>query len=82
MAVMSSKDFEQDGSAAMKAAASGPVFIVDGGVNSYVLLTVEEYVRLGGKGPKIADLFYTPGAADIEFDPPKIEDLPKPVDFS
>lgn len=82
MAVIDSQEFDRDGSGAMKAAASGPVFIVEGGIISHVLLTVEEYVRLDGKGPKIADLFYTPGAAEIEFDPPKIEDLPKSVDFS
>jgi len=83
MTVMTSREFNQDSSGAKKAAASGPVFITDRGKPSHVLLTIEEYTKLASKGPSIAERFYTPGAAEIEFDPPKIDDFGlKPVDFS
>jgi prevent-host-death family protein len=83
MTVMTSREFNQDSSGAKKAAASGPVFITDRGRPSHVLLTIEEYTALRRAKPSVVDLLSMHEAADIEFDPPKIEELgAKPVDFS
>ena len=83
MVVMSSRQFNQDSSGAKKAAAKGPVFITDRGKPSHVLLTIEDYTKLAGKTPGIAERFYSPGADEIEFEAPRIDDLGlKPADFS
>lgn len=83
MTVMTSREFNQDTSGAKRAAAEGPVFITDRGKPSHVLLSIEEYQRLAGKGPSIVDLLAMPGAEDIEFEPVRIDDFGfKPVDFS
>jgi len=51
--------------------------------NSFVLLTIEEYRKIGGKAESILDLIPTPGAGDVEFEPPHTGDgLIRPVDFS
>ncbi len=79
---LSSREFNQDTSGAKRAAAGGPVFITDRGVPAHVLLTIEDYRRLSGDEPSIADLLGMPGAADIEFDPPRMNLVTKPADFS
>ena len=45
---LSSREFNQDTSRAKKAAADGPVFITDRGRPAHVLLTIEDYQKLGG----------------------------------
>ncbi len=83
MPMMTSREFNRNASRARKATASGPVFITDRGKPSHVLLTIDEYRKLGGKGPGIADLLQMPGAGEIEFDPPTIQEFGmKPVDLS
>lgn len=47
MTTMSAREINQDVSAAKRAAARGPVVITDRGQPAYVLLTIEEYWRLG-----------------------------------
>ena len=79
---LSSREFNQDTSGEKRAAADGPVFITDRGVPAHVLLTIEDYRRLSGDEPSIADLLGMPGAADIEFDPPRMDLVTKPADFS
>ena len=37
-----------------------------------MLITVEEYVRLGGPGPTILDLLAMPGVGEIELEPPRL----------
>ncbi len=70
---LSSREFNQDTSGAKRAAKEGPVFITDRGVPAHVLLSIEDYRRLSGDEPSIADLLYMPGAADIEFDPEPLQ---------
>ena len=79
---MSSRDFNQDTSGAKRAAKEGPVFITDRGVPAHVLLSIEDYRRLSGDEPSIADLLYMPGADEIEFDPEPMNLVTKPADFS
>ena len=69
---MSSREFNQDTSGAKRAAKEGPVFITDRGVPAHVLLSIEDYRKLSGDEPSIADLLYMPGADEIEFDPPRM----------
>ena len=80
---LSSREFNQDASRAKKAAKNGPVFITDRGRPAHVLLSIEEYQKIKGKGKSILDLLAMPEAAEIEFDPPRMGDeFPRPVDWS
>lgn len=78
----SSRDFNHDTSGAKSAAKRGPVFITDRGRPAYVLLTIEEYQMLTGSEASIADLLAMPGAEDIEFEAPRLGDVPHPADLS
>ena len=69
---LSSREFNQDTSKAKRAAKRGPVFITDRGRSSHVLLTVEEYERITGRGKSITDLLAMPAAAKIDFEPPRL----------
>ena len=48
MTTVSAREFNQDVSAAKRAAAEGPVIITDRGEPAFVLLAIEEYRRLSG----------------------------------
>jgi len=82
MTTVSSRELNQDVTRAKKAASAGPVFITHRGKPAHVLLTIEDYQRLAGKKRNIADALAMPGAADIEFDPPRMSLELKPADFS
>lgn len=71
---LSSREFNQDASGAKKAAKRGPVFITDRGRPAHVLLSIEEYTRLTGNQPGIAQLLAMPSADEVEFDPPRLRD--------
>lgn len=79
---LSSREFNQDASRAKKATKNGPVFITDRGRLAHVLLSVEDYQRLAGTSSSIVDMLAMPGAADIDFAPPRIRGIVKAVDFS
>ena len=57
---ISGKQFDRHPKKARKAADKGPVFIREGCRNSFVLLTIEEYRKIGGKAESILDLIPTP----------------------
>jgi prevent-host-death family protein len=71
---ISSRDFNQDTSRAKKAAQSGPVFITDRGRPAHVLITIEQYEKLCGEQRNIVEMLAWPGAEDIEFDPPRLDE--------
>jgi prevent-host-death family protein len=77
---LSSREFNQDTSRAKQATRKGPVFITDRGRPAHVLLKIEDYQKLAGGSKSLADALYMPGAEDIDFDPPKMDWVPKPVD--
>ncbi|MGL5445904.1 MAG: type II toxin-antitoxin system Phd/YefM family antitoxin [Rhabdaerophilum sp.] len=77
---MSSREFNQDASRAKRAAKAGPVFITDRGQPQHVLLSIQEYQRLGG-GRRIVDVLAMPVPETIEFDPPKAVIVTNAVDF-
>jgi len=80
---LSSREFNQDTSRAKQAAKLGPVFITDRGKPAHVLLSIEEYRRIAGKGESIVDLLAMPDSELVEFDPPRLGDeSPLPADFS
>ncbi len=77
-----SQEFVEDNGRARMAAHDGPVVSIESKGPAYVLLTIEEYYRLGGARPTMVDLLASPRTADIEFEPPRMEFLSKPVDWS
>ena len=80
---ISSREFNQDVSKAKRAALSGPVFITDRGHPSHVLLTIEEYQKITDRKESIVELLAMPDAADIDFEPPRInKELYRPADLS
>jgi len=83
---VSSREFNQNASAAKKAAEHGPVFITDRGRPAHVLLTIEEYQRVTDKGRSILDLLAMPEGVDIceDFDEliPRSRELPRVADLS
>jgi prevent-host-death family protein len=67
---MSSRAFNQDTSAAKRAAGRGPVYITDRGRPAHVLLTYEAYEQLIGTR-RVLDVLAEPqGVEDVEFDAP------------
>jgi prevent-host-death family protein len=79
---LSSREFNQDTSRAKKAAAEGPVFITDRGRPAHVLLTIERYQELAGSPRSIVEMLSMPGAADIDFEPPRAGGFYRAPDFS
>ena len=65
---ISSRDFNQDISAAKRAAAQGPVFITDRGKPAHVLLSIDDYRRIAGKGRTLLDTLTPPAGLDLDFD--------------
>jgi prevent-host-death family protein len=80
--IVSSREFNQDTSAAKKAARNGPVFITDHGRPAHVLLTIEQYEVMTAAARNITELLGMPGAAEVAFDPPAAASLYRPADFS
>jgi len=79
---ISSREFNQNTSGAKKAAQDGPVFITDRGRHAYVLLTIEEYQKLGAHGSSIIELLAMPGVAEIDFEPERVNLVAKPADLT
>lgn len=84
MITISSREFNQDTSKAKKQASEhGVVFITDRGRPAHVLMSVERYQELVGAGDKnILELLAMPEAADIDFEPPRVEGIYRPADLS
>jgi prevent-host-death family protein len=78
---VSSREFNQDTSRAKKATQRGPVFITDRGRPAHVLLSIEEYQKLAGRSKTLAQALHMPGAANVEFNPLKVDWMPKPAEF-
>ena len=79
---LSSREFNQDASRAKKAASAGPVFITDRGKLAHVLLSIEEYHRITGRGRSIVEALSMPGLSDIEVEFPRSRELARPADFT
>jgi hypothetical protein len=70
-ATLTSRQFNQDTARAKREAQVAPVVITDRGQPSHVLMTFAEYQRLTGPKRTIADLFYYPGAGDVDLPLPQ-----------
>lgn len=79
---ISSRKFNQAASEAKRATTNGPVFITDRGKPAHVLMSFEDYQRFTKQRRNIADALALPGAADIEFEPPRVTIELQPADFS
>jgi hypothetical protein len=77
---ISGREFTQDAARAEQAAKDGPVFITEQGQPCFVLLTIKEYIKLGGGEPSIDDLLAHDEAASIDVEFPKMNLLLQPVD--
>ena len=74
--------FDRDTGAARQAARSGPVIITEDGRPAQVLLSIADYRRLTSAGPTIAQLLAVPDSDDLDFDPPRLDDLGfRPAEF-
>lgn len=78
MTTMSARDFNQDVSAAKREAAKGPVIITDRGEPSHVLLSIDDYRRLGDQRT-IVDWLQMPD--DVDFEPAHLDSLPRAVEL-
>ncbi|MCH5644641.1 type II toxin-antitoxin system Phd/YefM family antitoxin [Gordonia sp. ABSL49_1] len=72
MATMSAREFNRDVSAAKRKAADGPVVITDRGEPAFVLLSIEEYRRLGDRDLDLVARLSMDDDLDIEFEPVEI----------
>lgn len=73
MVVISAREFNQDVSAAKREATVGPVVITDRGEPAFVLLSIEDYRRLGESGTDIVDRLSMDDDIDIDFEPLNLE---------
>jgi len=79
---LSSRELNQDLGGAKRAAKRGPVFITDRGRPSHVLLSIEEYKHITQQRRNLGEALAMPEAADIEFDPPRVNMLVRPVELT
>ncbi len=69
MSVLSAREFNQNVSAAKRAARSEPVVITDHGDPEFVLLSFDEYRLLKEGNSTLADCISMPDDIDVEFEP-------------
>jgi PHD/YefM family antitoxin component YafN of YafNO toxin-antitoxin module len=69
MKVISSREFNQDVSAAKRLARLEPVFVTDRGRPTHVLMSIQAFRQMSGQRESIVDLLAMPGAPDVEFGP-------------
>ena len=80
---ITSREFNQDVSKAKRDALKGPVFITDRGRPAHVLLTIADYQKITEKEASIAELLGMTEAADIDFDPPRLNsEMQRTADLS
>ena len=80
---LSSREFNQKVGYAKKAAKRGPVFVTAHGRTTHVLLDVDEYRKIAGKGKTLYEALYYPELAkvDPDFEFGKIEFDFRPAEF-
>ncbi|MDB5972796.1 MAG: Prevent-host-death protein [Hydrocarboniphaga sp.] len=82
MRAISAREFNQDTAGAKRDALAEPVFILDRGQPSHVLMSITHYKALLGSNANIVDLLGMPGIEDLPFDlPPKSRELSRPAEF-
>ena len=82
MRAISARDFNQDTAGAKRDALGEPVFILDRGQPSHVLMSIDQYRTLLGSAANIVDLLGMPGVEDLPLDlPPKSSERLQLVDL-
>lgn len=72
MKVVTSREFNQDVSAAKRLARSEPVFVTDRGRPTHVLMSIDQFRTLTGQRESIVDLLAAPAAIpDAALAPPE-----------
>lgn len=66
MRIVSSREFNQDISAAKRMARMEPVFVTDRGRPTHVLVSIDAYRRMSGQVENILDLLSEPEGTDAE----------------
>ncbi len=69
MKVVTSRDFNQDVSAAKRFARLEPVFVTDRGKPTHVLMSIDAFRQLAGRAESIVDLLAMPGATGADLGP-------------
>ena len=72
MRTMSAREFNQDVSAAKRAAQDAPLVITDRGEPAFVLLSIDEFRRLRGPRRNIVEMLAMEDDEDIEFEPGRL----------
>jgi len=62
MKVISSREFNQDVSAAKRLARLEPVFVTDRGRPTHVLMSIQNFRQMSGQRESVVDLLAMPGA--------------------
>ena len=70
MRAITARDFNQDTAGAKRDAQREPVFILDRGRPSHVLMSIYHYRALLGSHANIADLLGMPGIEDVPLELP------------
>jgi prevent-host-death family protein len=79
----SSRDFKRDVTAALRAAADGPVFITDRGLPAFALLKIEDCYRLAGDTSRsLLDAMDNVPGGDFDFEPPRLQGKPTPANLA
>lgn len=81
--ILTSRQLNQDVSAAKRAASIGPVIITDRGTPSFVLMTYEDYRKLGKQDQPDGAQFLQKISMqeDIDFDFERLNFEPRPTEF-
>jgi PHD/YefM family antitoxin component YafN of YafNO toxin-antitoxin module len=69
---VSDHQFNRDISGVKEATQRGPVFIMGDGKLAYVLMTMEDYLRLSGNQMTLAQALAQVGAADSDYEPTRV----------
>jgi PHD/YefM family antitoxin component YafN of YafNO toxin-antitoxin module len=77
MTRISSREFDQDVRRAKREADRAPVIITERGKPAYVLMRHDTYRRITEHQPSIIELLDLPGTEDIDFNPPRVEIVPR-----
>ncbi|MEJ6548399.1 type II toxin-antitoxin system prevent-host-death family antitoxin [Corynebacterium sp. USCH3] len=81
MTTITSRELNQDVSAAKRAARDGAVTITDRGEPAFVLMSIEEYRRLSERR-SVAEILRMPEhCGDIDFEPESLADVPRAADL-
>ena len=79
--IVTAREFSRDVSAAMVAAADGPVLITDHGTPTHVLISYAEFQGWGARKRSLAAILRMDAEQDIDFDPGRVEMSPRPLDM-